>query len=194
MTTKWQIEPILAGQTVAILASGPSLTPDVVAALREFGCIAVNYSFLLAPDAMMLVALDSDEYFWKDAEAFQGMRVCGVDTDLVDALYAGPMYERIVVGPNHIVETRNSGLAAIRIAARMGATRIVLAGFDPATPGHFEGRPADPTPAPDGYPFLAEGLAGMIAELGAQGVVVEYFAPTSSVVAALQPTKRAKAA
>ncbi len=181
MTTLWKIEPILAGQTVAVLASGPSLTPEVVAALRKFGCIVVNYSFLMAPDAMMMVALDSDAYFWKDAEAFQGMRVCGVDTDLVDALYAGPMYERIVVGPNHTVETRNSGLAAIRIAARMGATRIILAGFDPDSPGHFDGRPAD-----DGvtsYPFLAEGLAGIIAELGAQGIVVEYFAPASNVVA-----------
>jgi hypothetical protein len=171
MTTLWDIKPDWAGETVAVLGSGPSLTLEIAESLTAHRCIAVNHSFLLAPAADMLVALDLD--FWTDTKDFSGLRVCGVDSDDVDALYAGPMYERIEIGPGHTVELRNSGLAAIRIAARMGATRIILAGFDPRTRAHFDGHPNAEGPAA-GYPALAEGLAGMIAELGEQGIAVEW--------------------
>lgn len=177
MTTPWKITPDWAGQTVAVLASGPSLTPEVVAALARHRCIAVNYSFLMAPDADMLVALDLNMQFWTAAADFAGLRVCGVASDEVDALYAGPRYERIHIGPGNTIETRNSGLAAIRIAAEMGATRIILAGFDPEIQAHFEGRPnVEAEPAPGRYPCLVEGLAAMTAELRATGIVVEYYA------------------
>lgn len=183
MTTPWKIEPDWVGQTVAVLASGPSLTPEVVAALAKHRCIAVNYSFTMAPAADMLVALDLNLQFWDAAAGFAGLRVCGVASDEVVALYAGPRYEIIEMTPGNRIETRNSGLAAIRIAAEMGAARIILAGFDPRTPGHFTGRPAvDTEPAPGQYLGLAEGLAGLIAEIGSKGIAVEYYvAPPAPV-------------
>jgi len=183
MTTPWKITPDWAGQTVAVLASGPSLSPEVVASLAKHRCIAVNYSFTLAPAADMLVALDLNPQFWDAAADFPGMRVCGVASRDLDAMYAGPRYEIIEMTPGNRIETRNSGLAAIRIAAEMGATRIILAGFDPRTPGHFTGRPAvDAEPAPGQYFGLAEGLAGLIAEMGAKDIVVEYCAAPAAPV------------
>lgn len=182
MTTPWKITPDWAGQTVAVLASGPSLTPEVVRALAKHRCIAVNYSFVAAPDADMLVALDLNMQFWTAAADFAGLRVCGVASDDVDALYAGPRYERIEMTPGHIIEARNSGLAAIRIAAEMGAARIILAGFDPETAAHFEGRPnVEAEPVAGRYPGLVEGLAGMVAELRAKGIAVEFYAPPAPV-------------
>lgn len=178
MTTPWNIERQWDGKTVAVLASGPSMTAAVVEALAVHKCIAVNYTANLAPAVDMLVALDADPVFWGAVGDFAGMRVCGVDIDTIDALYAGPLYERFAIAPGHEIEIRNSGLAAIRIAARMGAARVILAGFDPETPTHFEGRPnADLEEAPAVYSHLAAALASIVAELRAAGVEVEYFEP-----------------
>ncbi len=179
MTTPHKITPDWAGQTVAVLASGPSMSQAVADALASHRRIVVNYTFLLAPGADMLVALDLDRQLWADAAGFAGLRVCGVPSDEVDALFVGHLYERIEMEPGHVIETRNSGLAAIRIAAAMGAKRIILAGFDPEQGGHFEGRPhLDGVPEGE-YVGLVAGLAAITAELAAQGIPVERYAPVA---------------
>lgn len=196
MTKPWKITPDWAGQTVAVLGSGPSLTPAVIESLAQHRVIVVNYSFALAPEADMLVALDADPVFWASAAGFTGMRVCGTAIDEIDALCAGPRFERITLAPGHVIETCNSGLAAIRIAAEMGAARIILAGFDPETGGHFDGRPADAPGTPREYVGLAQGLAALIAELQGKGVAVEWFEPAAPAAPAedAAPRKRQKAA
>lgn len=160
MTTPWNIKPLWQGEAVAVLAGGPSMNAAVAAELRKHRCIVVNHAHLRAPWADMLVVLDLNLPLWAAASAFAGMRVCGVSSDLVDALYVGPMYERVAMGTNHNIEIHNSGLAAIRIAAAMGAKSIILAGFDPEL-------------APGRYAGLAQGLAALIAELRGRGIVVE---------------------
>ena len=194
MTTNWNITRNWEGETVAVLASGPSLTQAAADDLAQHRCIAVNYSFLRASGADMLVALDADAGFWARAAEFKGTRVCGVAVDEIDALYAGPRYERIVMGPNNTIEIRNSGLAAIRIAAQMGAARIILVGFDPDVNAHFDGRPkVEGEPAAE-YTGLSDGLAALTVELAASGVVVEHYLPPEIVVDAPAPaaSKRAK--
>ena len=179
MTTPWQPNNEWAGATVAVLGSGPSMSAEVVEALREHRTIAVNDAHRLAPGADMLVALDGN---WPPAQReFAGMRVTGVADDELDALYCGPMYERVTLGPNHQIEIRNSGLAAVRIAAGMGAARIILAGFEPDRPGHFYDDEVDT----GGYLGLAEGLAALIAELQARGIAVEKYAPPADVTVQL---------
>jgi hypothetical protein len=172
MTTPWTITAQWPGQTVAVLASGPSLTPALAQRLRlrVHRTIAVNHAHRLAPWADMLLALDGgwpDEY-----RHFAGLRVTGVADAELDALYIGPRWERVTLSPSHTVEIRNSGLTAVRVAALMGARRILLAGFDHAsTTAHFydDGDGL-------GYPHLREALAALTAELHAQGVAVEVVA------------------
>lgn len=168
MTTPWTIPADLwAGETVAILGAGPSLTEAAVAAVRQHPSIAVNDALLLAPHAAMLVALDGN---WPQAyRDFAGLRVAGVVDDELDAYYIGPSYERIEVAPGHTVELRNSGLTALRLAAAGGAARVILVGFDPETSAHFNALEGADQP----YPHLAAGLAAIIAELNARGIVVE---------------------
>lgn len=169
MTIPWKITPIWGGLTVAVLASGPSMNQAVADQLRKHKCIVVNHTYRLAPWADMMVALDANLPLWDGAKDFRGMRVCGVDCDKIDALYAGQMHERVKLGPVHTIEILNSGLAAIRIAAAMGVGRIILAGFDPDR-------------APTGkYVGLAQGLDALIAELRASGVSVERFVPAADV-------------
>lgn len=110
----------------------------------------------------MLLALDGSpvDGFWRDARDFAGMKVCGARCE--DALYLPMPHERVTIRAGHVIEIRNSGLAAIRIAATAGARNILLLGFDP----HLAlGR----------YPGMVEGLAAITAELRAIGINCERY-------------------
>lgn len=170
MTTRWEIpNDLWAGETVAVLAPGPALTKEAADSVRQFKRIAVRRAFAVAPDADMLVSLDGptgscDDAFWGDAEGFAGMRVCGVECD-VDALYCGLLYETVVIGEGHTISIRNNGLAAIRIAERVGAKKILLLGFDPER--------YEEVHKETGFFGLAQGLDQITAELRAKGIEVE---------------------
>ena len=167
MTTTWKITPDWQGQTVAVLASGPNMSQEVADALRKHRRIVVNFTHRLAPNADMLVAMDGN---WpQELRDFAGLRVTGVQDDDLDALYIGPRWERVQIAPGHEIEVHNSGLTAVRIAAQMGASRIILAGFAPETPGHWYDNQQD------AYTGVAQGLAAIEAELTARGVIVEHY-------------------
>lgn len=167
MTTTWQPSGEWAGATVAVIACGESVDQSTVEALSAHRVIAVNEACKLAPAADMLVALDGNwPQRWCD---FAGMRVTGCPDDELDALYVGSSWEKVTIG-NSEVEFRNSGLAAIRIAAGMGAKRIILAGFEPETGRRFHDDEVDT----GAYVGVAEGLKKITAEMQARGVTVEH--------------------
>lgn len=179
MTTPWKPSREWDGQTVAVLAAGPNMSQELAEALREHRTIAVNYAIRLAPWADMLMALDG---CWpQEFREFSGLRVTGTADSDLDALYIGHRSESVTLRPGHVVTIRNSGLMAIRIAAEMGAARILLAGFAPEQPTHFDGTPTG------GYIWLAEGLAQIVAELQANGIAVEYVGQADSP--ALKPRR-----
>lgn len=187
MTKPWINARECAGQTVAVLACGPSMSQQLADSLREHRTIAVNEAIRLAPWADMLLALDGN---WPQAfRDFAGVRLAGIEDDTLDAFYIGHRFDRVTIAPGHQVEIRNSGLAAIRIAAEMGASRILLAGFDhPARPGRFYDDEVDTGE----YIGLAAGLVQITAELQAQGVSVEryQFPIPGRVAPAERPAKR----
>lgn len=170
MTTPWTIPADLwVGETVAILCAGPSLTQELADSVRQHKRIAVRRAFQLAPDADLLVSLDgptgsADDAFWHDVRDFAGQRLCGVECE-VDALYAGLFYETVVIDANCTLQIRNNGLAAIRIAAKAGAAKILLLGFDPE---RYEA-----VHAHTGFYGLVQGLEQITAELRAAGIAVE---------------------
>lgn len=163
MTTPWNPDGIWKGETVAILGAGPDMTEELALTAKGYKTIAVNRAVKFAPWAGMFVALDPHHPFWEEADklGFSGIRVCGVPCDY-DAMYAGMFYETVHLDPSHTVQVRNNALAAIRIAQRAGASKIILLGFDPE---RYE----------EIHPFrgLVEGLAQISAELENAGVIVE---------------------
>jgi hypothetical protein len=180
MTTPWTPTGEWQGATAAVLGAGPSLTPDIAEALRSHFVIAVNAAVSIAPWADMLVALDAN---WPPAwRKFKGLRVTGVKDDDLDALYIGHRFQRVRTAAGEI-EIRNSGLEAVRIAAEMGASRIILAGFEPERPAHFYDDEVDT----GGYPGVAEGLAQITAELAARGVTVERYVPDAAPLPDAEP-------
>ena len=62
----WTVEPEWAGETVAILGGGPSLTLGQCEAVREAGCrvIAINNAYELAPLAAILYFTDRHWWEW----------------------------------------------------------------------------------------------------------------------------------
>lgn len=174
MTKLWKPTELWQGQTVAVLASGPGMNARVAESLRQHRCIAVNHTSRLAPWADMLVSLDGA---WSaEFREFAGMRVTGVEDDDLDALYAGPMYEQIELSPGHRIDVRNSGLAAVRIAAAMGASRVILAGFDPEARRRWHDDEVDT----GAYVGIATGLQAIVTELVAAGLQVERVAPETA--------------
>lgn len=165
MTTQWTITREWEGETVAVLGAGPDMTAELAEAARGHKTIAVNRAIKFAPWADMFVALDPHHPFWEEADrlGFAGIRVCGIECD-EDARYAGLLYETVQMPAGETLQIRNNALAAIRIAARMGAAKILLIGFDPTR--------YEEVHAHTGFRGLVQGLEQITAELQAQGVEV----------------------
>jgi len=163
MTTRWNVPRLFEGRMVAVLAPGKNLTQELADSVVDLPRIAVKRAYRLAPDADMLIGLDgtADAEFWTETDDFDGLRVCGTECDL-DVLYLHLPHEVVTLAPGHVIHIRNNGLAAIRVAAMAGASKILLLGFDT---GRYE--------AFHGFRGLTEGLAQLTAELQARGVAVE---------------------
>jgi len=152
------------GATVAILGAGPDMTKELAESARGHKTIAVNRAVKFAPWADMFVALDPRHPFYADPGDFKGLRICGVECEL-DALYPGMLYETVTIGPGHTIEIRNNALAAIRIAERAGAAKILLLGFDPERYEEIH--------KATGFYGLVQGLDQITAELRAKGIEIE---------------------
>lgn len=147
MTTEWSVEPEWKGETAAILASGPSLTREQCEMVRgKCRVIAVNNQGIdtdcdgvrvpaFAPWADILYAADSK--WWRcyhdRALKFAGRKVTVRPTLPWAEVYSlkqsieHPTYDP---RPTHLVSGGNSGYQAVHLAVHLGATRILLLGFD----------------------------------------------------------------
>lgn len=117
------------------LGSGPSLTPEDVAACRPFPTIAINNTVELAPWATICFAAD---YSWWDERRglpwFTGRKASMAvfnsarypDVEVYQQGGDGGIDER----PDYLRTGRNSGFSAIGLAVKEGATDIVLLGYD----------------------------------------------------------------
>lgn len=125
MNPEWAPAPNLwSSKTVAILAGGPSMTAEVAERTSGFVRIAINNSFLLAPDAEMLYAADVE--WWQhhpEALEFAGIKVVARNS----VLLPGVVYVPPLLVPH---SGGNSALRAAHIATAAGAERILLFGVD----------------------------------------------------------------
>ena len=168
MTTPWRYSGLWSGATVAVLGGGPSMNQKLADSVRQHRRICARTAVRFAPDADMLVSLDGplDAEFWQESQSFAGMRICGFEC-ADDALHLSLPHERVTLGEGHVVELRNNGFAAIRIAAMAGASKILLLGFDR---GLYDARANN---LEIGFLGMEEGTNAIIAELRAKGIEIE---------------------
>jgi hypothetical protein len=179
------VPQICAGGTAVCLAPGPSLTAEDVAHVRgKATVIAISGAIRLAPWANVFYSGARDwwtpQVLATHLHGFQGIRarLC-LDRDLPGltadgvALFLNGGDTGLDLRPNALRTYKNSGGAAINLAVHLGATRILLLGYDMRPVGgrhHFY----DPKPVPHGSPYLSfrKLMATMVTPLAAAGVTV----------------------
>jgi hypothetical protein len=131
------------GKTVAVIASGPSLTRADVEKVRGIPCIAINDNGIdtvrkgvtvpaMAPWAEMLYACDKE---WWDkypqALTFAGLKVSCMRTAPKGVLTLDQTGSKgFDPDPTRLKTGLNSGYQAVHIAIHAKAKRILLLGFD----------------------------------------------------------------
>lgn len=148
MTTPWIVPRDWKGETVAVLASGPSMSMEVGETVRgRCRVIAVNNQGIettsavshrvfpaVAPWADVLYAADAKWWlaYKEQALKFPGQRVTirsvlpFPEVLSLEFSTLAPYDPR----PTHLVSGGNSGYQAVHLAAQRGAARILLCGFD----------------------------------------------------------------
>lgn len=144
----WTVPRMWAGKTVAILASGPSMSKAVADAVMHLPTIVINSTFRLAPWASLLYATDAT--WWRnntDAMRFRGVKVSMHDIHYADLPGVNYVKKGAAVGfdldRSTLCHGGNSGYAAVHLAAHAGAARILLLGMD-MHGGHWHGEHPDP--------------------------------------------------
>lgn len=181
MTTAWKVPPMWRGRTVAVLASGPSMSLQVATLARRAGAaVAVNDTYRLAPWADVLYGADAD--WWRrnpQARDFPGLKVCADDSllwpEVLNLRHTGK--SGFDPDPTCIRSGGNSGYQAVHVAAQAGAARILLCGFDMGG-GHWHGAPA---PAAERFTTWIKHFATLADGLGARGVEVINCTPGSAL-------------
>ena len=167
---------------VGICASGPSLTPADVRTLRALvgQLIVINTTFRLALDADHLYACDKkwwDVYHAEVAMDFGGAcwtydRQAATDYGL-HHLPGDCQGRGLCRQPMRIHTGGNSGFQAINLAYHLGATRIILLGYDMQGSTHWHG--AHPAGLNNGHSHYADWrarLGELAKDLEAEGVEV----------------------
>jgi hypothetical protein len=178
------------GQPVVCIGTGPSLTKDDVASVKgQAKVIAINDAYAWAPGADVLYAADAA--WWqthKDALAFAGEKYTvvspakiadGVQFQGVKRLrHAG--YRGLSLQPDRLclglAGGSNSGYQAINLAVLMGASRILLLGYDMQRDAnrrnHFFGKHPDGLSNASPYELMARAFNDLVEPLKHLGIPI----------------------
>lgn len=154
-----RVLPNWKGNTVVLIAGGPSLKPVQVFMAKESGakCIAVNDAYLIAPWADVNYFADAKWYEWhRDGIERPKLGFSAIEVKELFAEFAGekcsiqnsgariddskvhilknahePLHGYgLSADPERIVTGRNSGFQALNIAVLAGAKKVLLLGYD----------------------------------------------------------------
>lgn len=181
---------VFAGQTVVCVGTGPSLTQAQVDFCRgKAAVLAVKNAFDLAPWADVVYGAGVDSTNWwgvngaRVAAAHQGLRFT-LDPQAAawaSLLKIGPPLG-LSSAPDTLNTGQNSGYQAINLAVHLGASRVLLLGYDMkpvAGRDHFFG--AHPTGNKPVYRTFLPHFKTLVEPLQQLGVVVINCTPDSAL-------------
>lgn len=156
---QWTVPRMWEGQTIAVLASGPSMSQEVCDLVHRtpgVQAIAINETWRLAPWATMLYAADPEWWTFHGNRAlreFRGLKVsCMPVNGVLQLRNSGT--EGFDPDPSAVRTGGNSGYQALHIAAHAGAARVLLCGFDMrGGADHWHGRHPHPLKQTDDEQF-----------------------------------------
>jgi len=182
-----KVPKLWPGSTVAVLATGPSLTQEDCDYLQgKCQVVCVNDAHMLAPWAPVLYS--SDRRWWphhKGVPKFQGLKYgvgCGVrkanpfmHLPDIQVLRNSGMHG-LDPDPSALRTGRNSGHAAINLAIHLGAVRVLLLGYNMSYTGgkaHFFGNHPPGLAQSSGlFPGFIKTYQSMVKPLADMGVEV----------------------
>jgi hypothetical protein len=177
----WSVPPLWLGETVAVIAPGPSANVAVCNLLVHMPAIVINDAFRLAPWADMLYA--ADVKWWEvneEARRFDGLKVtCSYQFQWPEILclrQSGP--SGFDPDPTAVRTGGNSGYQAIHVAIHAKAKRILLFGFD-MHGDHFFGR--HPAPLRNSEPEHYLKWIPLFAALNGRGSEIINCTPGSAL-------------
>lgn len=122
------------GQTVAIFASGPSMSSAVADRCREFRTIAINNQAIdCAPWADIIYGSDLKwwKHYWPVVAKLPGRKLSvEIGKPLHGVEYLRPSSQVFDERPSYLSTGANSGYAALCLGVKLGASRIFLFGYD----------------------------------------------------------------
>lgn len=130
------IKPIWKDETVYIVGGGPSLKDFDWNRLKGKKVIAINRAYEVLPFADVMYWTDGRFYKWYKAsiDKFPGMKVtcrpAPMADDNVILIKSSASPDGLDMRPSFIAHGNNSGFGAINLAAKLGATKIYLLGYD----------------------------------------------------------------
>ena len=187
----WTVPPMWEGRTVAILASGPSMSPAVAAAVAHLPRIAINSTYRLAPDADVIYAADAR---WWNANP-EAMSCPGILASIEHTpgkrSKETPEAVRVLrytgrsgfdPHPGCLRTQTNSGAQALQIAVHARAARVLLCGFD-MRGGHWHGQHAPALGNPDAEAFakFRSAFRNLASALAPTGVSIINCTPGSAL-------------
>ena len=131
----WRAERLWPGSTVVCIGAGPSLTAEDV----DYCCgrgrvIAVNKSWDLAPWADCFYSADATWWHHRGGEPeFTGLKVAIEDKPMPAGVLKlrHRKHEGLERDPDYLARGGgNSGYQALNLAYHLGATRMLLLGYD----------------------------------------------------------------
>jgi len=138
----WEVPKDWTSATCFVLGGGPSLSAVDLEQVRASAgfTIAVNNTYQLAPWAEYLYFMDEVWYGWHEEalSSFPGEIVTSVDNlsphPRIKVLRRGKRFN-LDPRPTHMSHGNNSGHGGVCLGAMLGASRIILFGFDMCTVG-----------------------------------------------------------
>jgi hypothetical protein len=189
------IPRIFEGQSVAIVAGGPSLRGFDWERLRGVPAIAINRAYEMMPFAPVLWW--SDSRFWRQHKAALERHAaiwkatCFTNYLEEDAVPSWVTQYRMTEtagfdpDPRYLRSGNNSAFAAICLAAHLGAARLVLLGVDmrhgPAGETHYHGGHGLPHSEDTLTTFMLPFFETLAAPLAALGIEVINASPDSAL-------------
>jgi len=176
-----------AGETVCVIASGPSLTIEQIETARQKATrfIAVNDSYKLAPFADALYACDGKWWDFHHELQFHGEKwTQDVRAARKYSLRYLPGRRQPGLGRDCVHFGSNSGYQAINLAYLWGASKIILIGFDCKPINgkpHWFGKHPEQLNQTQPYAVWIENFKGLAADIEAEGIEVINCSPDSAL-------------
>lgn len=171
-----------------IIANGISLTRDDIdtahALAPDATTIAISDSYILAPHAQYLYACDYKWWHWRYASVlgvgFAG-QLLSIDPvavekfdriELIACVDAAAAKPGLCKSHNAIHNGFSSGYQAVHIARNMGATKIVLLGFDYGATGQGHWFGGHPDNSVSDFPVMVRAFDSLAQDLIDEGIEV----------------------